>query len=803
MKETFTTTTTPTTTTHTITQKINNKCQLVINLAQQFNVENDLAAKGPSKAILFGKKKPATFRIADPKLSDEHCSISDEDGVLLLTDLNSATGTWINEKKLFPGATVILQHLDKIRIGVSKIQLIFVSTDLEKEFDFVSPPPSPPPSSSITEITALDEPDSNKKKEKRKKKNFSILLRALAFLFDICLVYILFSHMSLHPTYQKFINIIISLFDQLLLLDQLLPLRPPHLPLIANGIVFWIIFHVYAILFTFITGVSLAQALIGAAGGESWVWNRFGGAARTLIGMFTTPLLITELPILWGKRSFREWVTMTSLTKRGTLISFTAVVSLLLLLPLYFGLVFLWPLLLDPNIDLVLDLNIANATKTAVAANEPATPATPAVSSAHYRFTVTTADMGSLSNNTSLLLPSFEIKMIDGNKKKISPYLAIFDSSSGMSGTFIAQDYSPIITIINKATPLMPFFSREYPSLWYYLQRNATRTVYPGLSTEERTELRQLITTSIELGTKNLYGTVLTIMSNAHYLYGYTYIKRELYSLLFPFATEDPLFNKFLHKLHNYIAYIATLFPSKELSNSILKYFETITVNDKQLYQLPSQNSPTSPRDRLSLIKLNNHYFLYSNFSGIRKILLPIDSFNGIFYELNFTGTTPSADAQKFAEKFIEYLSNNLIWNFDSISNQPTLTPTSATPALETNNTNLWQIIDLYAQTDVPIKTRQQLETYLYKLYFDLGTHNELYSWSLYNLRKIRIATELLSEYLPIEQRLGRMNYVEQLNQLENAFNDKNYAFFQLKDAVSNDAVSKENISKENALWKY
>lgn len=81
---------------------------------------------GPSKGLVLQLVKPrisiggagteADIQINDPKLSGLHCAVGVRDGQIRLCDLDSRTGTWVNNKAV---QSAELEHLSEFRIGSS------------------------------------------------------------------------------------------------------------------------------------------------------------------------------------------------------------------------------------------------------------------------------------------------------------------------------------------------------------------------------------------------------------------------------------------------------------------------------------------------------------------------------------------------------------------------------------------------------------------------------------------------------------------------------------------------------------
>jgi HD-GYP domain-containing protein (c-di-GMP phosphodiesterase class II) len=78
-------------------------------------------AVSSGQAITLGRLKGCDMVIDDEAASRRHCTITAREDVCVVTDLQSANGTFVNERRI---ATVDLSQGDKIRIGSTVIELL-------------------------------------------------------------------------------------------------------------------------------------------------------------------------------------------------------------------------------------------------------------------------------------------------------------------------------------------------------------------------------------------------------------------------------------------------------------------------------------------------------------------------------------------------------------------------------------------------------------------------------------------------------------------------------------------------------
>ena len=82
------------------------------------------------KAVTFGRDRASTARIHDRKLSRIHCQFEIVDGRVVLTDLSSTNGTYVNEEKVDER---VIEVGD--RVGLGRVELVLVHEDTPDEDD--------------------------------------------------------------------------------------------------------------------------------------------------------------------------------------------------------------------------------------------------------------------------------------------------------------------------------------------------------------------------------------------------------------------------------------------------------------------------------------------------------------------------------------------------------------------------------------------------------------------------------------------------------------------------------------------
>ncbi|OFZ19826.1 MAG: hypothetical protein A2X94_16980 [Bdellovibrionales bacterium GWB1_55_8] len=74
--------------------------------------------------MTMGRDPSADITLADQSISRKHAKITKQNGRAVLTDLGSSNGTHVNDKRIKPGETVLLEKEDMIRIGNSILKFL-------------------------------------------------------------------------------------------------------------------------------------------------------------------------------------------------------------------------------------------------------------------------------------------------------------------------------------------------------------------------------------------------------------------------------------------------------------------------------------------------------------------------------------------------------------------------------------------------------------------------------------------------------------------------------------------------------
>ncbi|MES2526842.1 MAG: FHA domain-containing protein [Bdellovibrionota bacterium] len=242
----------------------------------------------------------------------------------------------------------------------------------------------------------------------------------------------------------------------------------PVLPLIQ-------VFFIIRLVTTIIFAVSISEFLFGIHANFNKIWARIGGMLRVIIGMITWPFLIFDLPALFSKRTFKEFITVTNtyvgsrvMTFVGIVLYLPLLVLLILVSPMMIGLELVEPI---PFSTIVSKRVKAVATETEAATPEPVVQKK-SEGSRHLGMTLT-YDPQKIS-----LIPSFKFKG-DKSKLNMNASLEVFDREGertitvdlfkkfdmkellkiGLQGNFMLHDhYTQIYNFAYSAQNMNRFF---------------------------------------------------------------------------------------------------------------------------------------------------------------------------------------------------------------------------------------------------------------------------------------------------------------------------------------------------------
>ena len=318
--------------------------------------------------------------ISDPSVSPRHASFSLNQDVVSVIDHGSVAGTFVNGQKIPPGKTIILEESDVVMIGDLEVRLrvglqALKSEEVqeEREAEEEEPPgftageeqEEEAPAMEPREVKVPAVPVNNKKDIKMKPRKVmesretasNSLLRVFAIIGDLLLSYTIIIIFMPFDEFRDFVNSVpesigsVLDFETAPLLDMfekelsfLSRIGKETYEFLSSFFTFVPLLVVYGFVrfaSTLILGVSVSQFFLGIRAVGNGIWKRPGGALRVLIGFFTWPLIIFDLPSILSRRTFKEVITLTHLHTPSKLM---ALLGFVLYLPLAFGFVLIAPL---------------------------------------------------------------------------------------------------------------------------------------------------------------------------------------------------------------------------------------------------------------------------------------------------------------------------------------------------------------------------------------------------------------------------------------------------------------------------
>lgn len=344
--------------------------------------------------------------IADPSVSPRHATFILQQEVVSVIDHGSVSGTFINGKKIEAGKYIILEETDVVMVGDLEIRL-----KAGTEIAPIEEIPEPPAEDEVEEVHE-EEPVSKKpsketiqnKKEKiafnarehlnknQKKKKAPIaltsvysanaLLRVIAVASDLLLSYVVLEIFMPFDDFKAFLEFIPAELSSLLgvewaaLWSAVMQDYAFVAEMLEDGYQFFsstfhfvpllITFILLRVASTFIFGVSLSEYALGIRYSGNGIWARIGGVLRVIVGIFTWPFIIFDVPAIVSRRTLKEFITFTNITNPS---KFVSILGVILYVPLLVILVFVSPLLqgLEPPEPILINDRVEQRVKVRTA----------------------------------------------------------------------------------------------------------------------------------------------------------------------------------------------------------------------------------------------------------------------------------------------------------------------------------------------------------------------------------------------------------------------------------------------------
>jgi len=185
-----------------------------------------------------------------------------------------------------------------------------------------------------------------------KSKRAGIIVRFIAFVMNLTIVYAVYLYalplLKIEELFQSNYDLIMPF------VDKALPMIQPHVPeniltmaLSYTTFKILMIFVVLEILSSMLFSCNIALFLLGVTGNGTFLGKRIKAVFRAIFSFVTSPLIITELPVLLKYRTLKEVLSYSQLEKRS---NFLSILLGFTIAPIVIAAAFLWPLANDPTL---------------------------------------------------------------------------------------------------------------------------------------------------------------------------------------------------------------------------------------------------------------------------------------------------------------------------------------------------------------------------------------------------------------------------------------------------------------------
>lgn len=551
-----------------------------------------------------------------------------------------------------------------------------------------------------------------KKQSSSKKKTKAVLARPwerfLAFLGDLAFAHLLSFLLLSFPSFARFEKAIIQNLSGL---AKALKVEPEFLGFLFLWFVVTIFFR---FLHTLFFGVSLFEMLAGFRSSGPWWWRRVGGASRHLVDLILGPLLVFDLPLLRGKASLKEDLSGSKLLMTRK----SGAWKLYLFLPLVLLFSISGPLFKNLALADGLVVSFETVDKKELKKSDNFNSFQD-FNSEKFNFKV----FSSLENGRFSLFPDFEFIKIK-TKKRLSPYLLIFDHQNKTSGHLKVGHRLQLLELLRIGARGNPLFAKTFPALSEALREDhakfAEKAYDPKVGNQLlfnpliKEDIIKLVKASFELGMGNIVGHVL------HY---------------------GPFLRGFI-----------------ELRSAFL-------------YLVPKGVKP-----EVDLITLGSGDFLrfrqtlgkeYPVARPVIETFIPLESHNAFSLQMAWDNSLPSAlSANSFRETFLA----NAEWFFD-------YKDFFKKPHLEAQVTPVYAL-DLLSEKDKSQESREILEEFLYRYYYQ-KCRKAIKSGDRELLESLRFNIMRLSSIMQVKSKESLFSalFINQWKELWNSFQarDRNY----------------------------
>ncbi len=324
------------------------------------------------------------------------------------------------------------------------------------------------------------------------------LPRFWAILWDGIFVYLLSAHIFPLEEWKTFLLMVRNFFTGIIgpILTPIMMKMPVMAKIAAMVEIqvivekiwpFILLFIVYRVVCVVIFGVSFSQFVLFMHGSSDAFGNRVGGVFREIVGTLTFPFLVFDLPCVFRRRTFKEYVSKVSLRSSQTGLSlFTGVI----ILPLLVSMVSSVSLFRDEHSSFrtpVEERDVAEERKLDKDFDDLMGTKQIEFSSSWFKME------GSLYVESNFIfMPSWQINKSE-NKNLTRPVLVAFDNKRGIDLEFSVSRFIDFRDAVKISSEKNYLFTLSFKALVNSMQKDGV------LSSLATTELEQLTNVSMGL----------------------------------------------------------------------------------------------------------------------------------------------------------------------------------------------------------------------------------------------------------------------------------------------------------------
>ncbi len=350
-----------------------------------------------------------------------------------------------------------------------------------------------------------------------------LIIRLIAWFLDFAISIVFFNYLL---SFDVFIGIREQIIQNFLGLS----FSPVNSNILSNICLIYLLTTSFRFYSCLIFGRSISQMCIGIKSKDGFVWSRIGGGLRSFIEILFPLSMLDAAFLLRNQKTLKEKISGTRLVYRSSFIS-------KVLTSFYFVIV----LFVTVGSPLLQNMTFVDGVELAFSKIklEKIDNRTDFSKFKHYPSdTFKLSSFSSMKDSNLALIPSFEITR-EKNKKRIRPYLVIYDLERKVQGDLRLQRRFSLLKVIQIASKYDPLFSVFYPELQKVI--NKPKEHY-GIKKYEssfgdkkllnpiaRKEVQDLIQSSFELSFNNLFKSVTEI---GPFISGHIKIRNLLLSLV-------------------------------------------------------------------------------------------------------------------------------------------------------------------------------------------------------------------------------------------------------------------------------